>query len=49
MVSSMEEDASYLIWKKDPDMRVDEEDRKLRRWIAKKSEHIDRDVKGELD
>ena len=38
-VKQIEKDASYLVWKKDPDMRLDEEDRKFRRWIAKKSEH----------
>ena len=38
-VKQVEKDASYLIWKKDPDMKLDEEDRKCRRWIAKKAEH----------
>ena len=33
-VKQIEKNASYLIWNRDPDMKLEEEDRKFRRWMS---------------
>ena len=38
-VKQIEKDQNYLIWKRDPDMRVSDEEKKFRRWIPKQSEN----------
>ena len=38
-INQIEKDQNYLIWKKDPDMRVSDTEKKFRRWIPKNSEN----------